>query len=329
MTAKTKTRPSRATYGSKKGREARKKYSQTLVHDDVESRVAQRIAEYAHRRKQGDLNAVYEETEYLLGAAPYLLTHHSAETRDEERAVFKNYLASVEGEVDHADLKQPIQCKGCNQGEMIRVTGGDFVCLVCEDVEPGPSTYTKADFNNAPPAKPPRQQLYKPINHFNDMLMHFQGKELTDVPGDVIDYVSAAVPMHFPMEKVRHAHIKKLLRMKRLNKFYRNIPSIAHKALGIPPPTFTDEQLKTLRDLFAETQCAFNDTCVTRINFLSVNFLLYKFCELLGWRAYLPSVPLLKSPEKLMDHDKAWADICKKTGWQFFPTKPIPRCLAI
>lgn len=320
-------RPPRALYGSKKETESRKRYSDEVGHNDVESRMSLKLAEFAQRRKKGHFCATHEETEYILSAAPFLYEHNICDSRDAQRDVYKAYLSKVEGLYDEVNSKQPIPCYACNKGEMLHLNDGDFVCGECHNIEPGPSTYCKADFENNPPPRPPRQQMYKPINHFNEMLVHFQGKEMTEIPLDVIEYVKTATVVHFPMETITHNHVKKLLRLKKLNKYYRNIPSIVQRALGHTPPCFNDDQTKSLRHLFVETQNVFAETCVTRINFLSINFLLYKFCELMTWHSYLPLIPLLKSPEKLAEHDKAWQEICVKTGWVFIQTNSVPRCL--
>lgn len=319
----------RAIYGSKKDVVNRRCYTDDLLHNDVESRVATRLEEFVKRRKGGEELATDEETEYMLDAGPFLYLHYTCDDeREEQRGVYKQYLAKVERRFDEANAKHEIACSACNKGCVLRLNDGDYVCDTCQNIEAGPSTYTKADFETNPPPRAPRQQLYRPINHFNEMLVYFQGQELSEIPSDVVRYIRTATAKHYPMEHVTHVHVKKLLRLKRLNKYYRNIPTILQQALGVDPPRFTHEQIGVLQNTFVETQAVFQEMNSDRINFLSITYLLYKFCEMMGWVGYLQLIPLLKSPEKLAEHDATWSQICDKTGWYFIKTKVAPKCLS-
>lgn len=323
----TTQRRTRAVYGSKKDAVNRQCYQDDLLHNDVESRVGSRLEEFGKRRKTGDCLAHEQETEYVLDAGPFLFLHYGCVTREDQRAVYQKYLSQVEGVFDEGNAKHVIECLACNKGCILRLNDGDYVCDTCQNIEAGPSTYSKADFETNPPPRAPRQQLYRPINHFNEMLVFFQGQELTYIPADVIEYIRSAAAKHYPMEVMTHVHAKTLLRLNRLSKYYRNIPTILQQALGIVPPLFTDEQIGVLRSTFLETQAVFQDMKSDRINFLSITYLLYKFCEMMCWHKYLALIPLLKSPEKLSEHDATWSEICHKTGWGFLKTKVSPKCL--
>lgn len=317
----------RAVYGSRREVISRERYADDLVHNDVESRVAEKLDSFAKRHKTGDCLSLFEETEYVLSAGRFLFDHYACSDRDEQREVYKKYLAEVEGVFDEANAKHQIGCNACNNGGLLLMNDGDYVCTSCHNIEPGPSTYSKADFETNPPPRPQRQQLYQPINHFNEMLIYFQGLEMTEIPSDVIQYVAKEAVEHYPMERVTHVHVKQLLQVKKLNKYYRNIPTILHQALGINPPIFSVDQIGILRKMFLDTQSAFRLLSSSRINFLSISYLLFKYCELMNWTEYLALIPLLKSPLKLLEHDDAWLSICKSIGWAFVKTRHVPRCL--
>lgn len=322
------TRPIRARYGSKKGSQSRAEFHQDVAHNDVESRVVTRLDEFARRRKAGDKEAESEEIDFIMNALPFLSDHYVKDNSVvESRSIYKEYLSKVE-DVFTPMATTVLKCKSCMEGRLVRRGHeDDMVCEDCGEMEQGYSYFTKPEQATAR-VRANRQQVYRPINHFNDMLIHFQGKELTYVPDSIVDYVREAANIHFPMEKaMTHVHTRKLLRIKKHNKFYRNIPNIMQRAFGIQPPQFTEEQLATLRSMFQDTETAFRETCNDRINFLSVNFLLFKFCELLGWSSYLGLIPLLKSSSKLSDHDAKWFNMCRHLGWRFIRTKVPPRCL--
>ncbi|KAI9549660.1 hypothetical protein GHT06_003846 [Daphnia sinensis] len=326
-TKNVQARPLRARYGSKKGSQSRVDFMKDIAHNDVESRFATRLDEFARRRKAGDKDAEAEEIDFIMNALPFLSDHYKENTVTESRSIYKDYLSKVE------DVFTPVAvveqtCNACCEGRLVpQGNVDDMVCEGCGEIEYGYSYFTKPEQTTAR-ARVNRQQVYRPINHFNDMLIHFQGKELTYVPETVIDYIRNAAMVHFPMERtMTHVHTRKLLRLKKYNKYYRNIPNIMQRAFGIQPPQFTEEQLATLRAMFQDTEVAFRETCNDRINFLSVNFLLFKFCELLGWNSYLSLIPLLKSSSKLYDHDNKWSSMCRHLGWHFVKTRVPPRCL--
>jgi hypothetical protein len=57
-----------------------------------------------------------------------------------------------------------------------------------------------------------------------------------------------------------------------------------------------------------------------RRNFLSYSYVLFKFCQLLGWTQYLQYFSLLKGKEKLRKMDEIWRGICLEMEWDFIPS---------
>ena len=65
----------------------------------------------------------------------------------------------------------------------------------------------------------------------------------------------------------------------------------------------------------------FQNNCpIDRKNFLSYNYVLHKFCQLLELDNLLIHFPLLKSREKLREQDKIWKNICKDLKWEYIPS---------
>lgn len=322
-----KTPRRRAVYGSKRATDVHKQYTDNVDYHDVESRVVMRLEEYSKRLRHGDAGALAEETDYTLRSGPYIIRHANAENREAQRQVYMEYLAEVEDVCDSKDKRHEIVCSGCRDSNLHERANGEWLCGGCGFSEPPPCQYTKANYDKFPVEKRGKQQIYKPLNHFTDMLTHFQGKELTDLPHEIVEYIRQAGEQTFPGENIEFVHVKTLLRKRAWSKYYRNIPSILERAFGKRPPEFTDAQVATLKDLFKTTQAAFETTHSNRINFLSINYLLYKFCELMEWDVYMPFIQLLKSSEKMAEHDQAWKQICQKTGWKYQKTVTVPRCL--
>ena len=73
--------------------------------------------------------------------------------------------------------------------------------------------------------------------------------------------------------------------------------------------------------MFKEIQVPFEKFCPEkRKNFLSYNYVMYKFFELLELDEYLSCFQLLKSRNKLHQQDLIWKNICQSVKWQFIPS---------
>jgi hypothetical protein len=104
------------------------------------------------------------------------------------------------------------------------------------------------------------------------------------------------------------------------NKYYEHIPFIKDK-LGIRPPIMSPELEDKLCNLFMEIQMPYAKHCPDdRVNFLNYYYVLYKMCELLDEKTFLPFFPMLKDPVKRIEQDEIWKKICKELNWEFVPT---------
>ena len=120
--------------------------------------------------------------------------------------------------------------------------------------------------------------------------------------------------------KLVKAYLKKL----NYSKYYEHIPVIINEFCGIEAPKLNSELEEQLKILFDTIQEPFKKHSEIvnpkRKNFLNYNYILYKFCELLQKKNFLPYFPLLKSREKLYEHDLIWKGICEELSWKFIPS---------
>ena len=113
---------------------------------------------------------------------------------------------------------------------------------------------------------------------------------------------------------------KEILKKLGYNKYYEHIPFIKEK-LGIKPPVMSPELEETLCNLFMEIQGPYAKFCPEdRVNFLNYYYTVYKLCELLDQREFLPYFPMLKDREKRIEQDEIWKKICEELNWEFIPT---------
>ena len=210
-------------------------------------------------------------------------------------------------------------CSICNEGELIKsIYDGILICNKCFSID-------KYLIHNDKPAykEPPKEisfYAYRRINHFKEILAQFQAKESTDIPDIVIESIKNQIKKErIVIDKLTSKRTKEILKKLGYNKYYEHITFIKDK-LGIKPPVMSQQLEETLCNLFIDIQIPYAKYCPSdRVNFLNYYYTLYKLCELLGERAYLPHFPMLKDQKKI-EQDQIWKNICQDLDWDFIPT---------
>ena len=242
--------------------------------------------------------------------------------KEKEKNITKEYfnnLPSVSLDINDF-IEEKNVCRICNGGELIPVNNeGIIVCNNC-----GSQFSCLIDTEKPSYKEPPKEvcfYAYKRINHFREILAQFQAKETTQIDDTIIDKIKLQIQKErIPLEKLTNKQTKDILKRLSLNKFYEHIPFIKDK-LGIRPPVMTPELEETLCNLFVEIQQPYAKYCPDgRVNFLNYYYTIYKLCELLEEREFLPFFPMLKDQEKRLEQDEIWKKICKELDWQFIPT---------
>ena len=164
---------------------------------------------------------------------------------------------------------------------------------------------------------------YKRINHFNEWLSQLQAKESTEIPSDVIDEVLKECKKNHVTDrsKVNHKLVRRYLKKLGLQRWYENSMQIACTISNRAPPHIDDKVERQLRNMFWQIQEPFErHKPGNRQNFPSYPYVLYKMLELLGHDHLLQHFSLLKSREKLWEHDVLWKRICNDLNWQWIRT---------
>jgi len=211
-------------------------------------------------------------------------------------------------------------CNSCKKGELIPVQQeGILVCNTC-------FKHFKMLVDSDKPCykEPPKEvcfYAYKRINHFREILAQFQAKETTDIPEDVLVNLNIQIKKErIELDQITNKKTKEFLKKLGYNKYYEHIPFIKDK-LGIKPPIMTPELEEILCNLFMDIQVPYSKYCPQgRVNFLNYYYTVYKLCELLDQKQFLPFFPMLKDREKRIEQDEIWKNICIDLDWQFIPT---------
>ena len=235
--------------------------------------------------------------------------------------MFDKYMSYVDSKyISDKDKEDDIEvCKQCYQQKLFVHAEGLLICQKC-----GVQDYVFIDCDKPSYKEPPKEIAYfayKRINHFNEHISQFQGKESTEIPDEIYEQIKKEIKKEriTDLTSIRPEKIREILKKLDLNKYYEHIPHIINHINGIPPPNITKSQEETLRVMFKEIQIPFMKYCPPeRQNFLSYTYVLHKFCELLELDDLLPCFPLLKSREKLQEQDAIWEKICHDLGWCFY-----------
>ena len=210
-------------------------------------------------------------------------------------------------------------CKKCN-GELIHVENkGIIICNKC-----GEQTSFIVQQEKPSYKEPPKEvcfYAYKRINHFREILAQFQAKETTQIPKEVIKNIKLQIKKErITLLNLKNNKAKDILKKLGYNKYYEHIPFIKDK-LGIRPPIMSPELEDKLCNLFMDIQKPYSKHCPEdRVNFLNYYYVLYKMCELLEKKEFLPFFPMLKDPIKRIEQDEIWKKICHELNWEFIVT---------
>ena len=234
----------------------------------------------------------------------------------------QKYLQNIDN--NHISLSSYVVnnevCPFCGIGELVAIDHeGVQICRECS------KTVTYLVENEKPSYKEPPKEVcfyaYKRINHFREILAQFQAKETTQIPETVLENIKQQIKKErIDISQINNKKAKEILKKLGYNKYYEHIPFIKDK-LGIRPPIMSPELEEMLCNLFMEIQGPYAKFCPDdRVNFLNYYYTVYKLCELLDQREFLPYFPMLKDREKRIEQDEIWKKICQELDWQFIPT---------
>ena len=229
------------------------------------------------------------------------------------KMIDKNYIYINNENIDIFD-----SCPKCAVEMLLNNNTGQLICPKCGIMENIIVDSDKPSFKEPP--KEMTSFCYKRINHLNEFLAQFQAKETTDIPEDVYNEILIEIKKEriINMAQITPDKMRILLKKIKKNDYYEHIPYIINQLNGLPAPVIAPEIEEIIRGMFKAIQIPFEKYCpFKRKNFLSYNYVMYKFFELLELDEYLACFQLLKSRTKLHQQDEIWKNICKDLNWEF------------
>ena len=98
----------------------------------------------------------------------------------------------------------------------------------------------------------------------------------------ITDYFKEVKKERIELKSITNQKAKDILKKLGYNKYYEHIPHIINVITGKSTPYLTRKNEEQLRIMFKDIQTPFQNNCPDgRKNFLSYNYVLHKFCQLL------------------------------------------------
>lgn len=220
------------------------------------------------------------------------------------------------------EINQELTCKNCGVEKLTNPRESYASCPMCGEVTKYQDTQNnKGEYSEEVEVLSPF--AYKRINHFKEWINTLMGREGSGPSQDVIDKLLRELRKDriTRREDVTYERIKYYLKKIKHPKLYEHIPAIIFKICKIPPPPISPETEEKFFEMFQKIQNPFEKCAPSwRKNFLSYPFIIHKFSQLLGETHLLANLQLLRSREKLYQHDKIWKGICKELGYKFIPS---------
>jgi hypothetical protein len=239
--------------------------------------------------------------------------------------LYNNYIQTFNPELKQLNIlkTEKIVCSNCKSDNfMFEYKSSTSVCINC-----GLSVNTVINDDPNPVYTENLEQVivfnYKRNNHFQECLNQLQAKENTTIPPKIIQDLTVEFKKYNIIDHKLFtiALVKSYLKKLKYNKYYEHIPTIINLFCGVKAPKITPELEQQLKIMFDEIQTPFEKysgiVCPERKNFLNYNYVFYKMCQLLNKDEFLNFFPLLKSREKLYEHDLIWRGICNDLRWEF------------
>ena len=288
-----------------------------------------RIDEIEQIRLENEINDIKNlRTSYLLKNAILLFLH----TENRAKNINENFVYGVDNsyykrykynifpeELPYSEnnINEENYCYTCEKFKVFNIDEAISTCLSCG---------ISVSINPEKPSIKPAEIDYKRYTHFCDCLANIQGKESVKVPEEVINTIIREIiheRMENSLEKLKEADIKRYLKKHRKLRYYNHATQILYRITKIPPLQMTPIMEEKMKMRFLQIQEPFEIfKGKNRSNFFSYSYIIYKFCQILGYNEFLPKLKLYKDRLKLYEHDKIWKKICEhlggeSAGWKF------------
>lgn len=206
------------------------------------------------------------------------------------------------------------RCRRCSCDKFV-VRSENRICRFC-----GESAYYEAQTSIflAASTRNFNENASKRVSHFKNWIARLQGKEHCNISRENLIAIADRVVI-YPDNLSEYDQIKLAMKELGLQKYYNHAYYVMREVFGYSLVEFRKINEARLLALFMRIQEPFSRIQKHRTNMLSYQFLIRKFCELLGYKLAV-YIPLLKSRTNLQRQDMIWKQICHELGLPYYPS---------
>jgi hypothetical protein len=222
--------------------------------------------------------------------------------------IFPNYAPG------HARAVSDSRCKRCSSDSFV-VRAENRICSFC-----GESSYYEPELAIAMASNPMFRNFNdnsaKRVTHFKNWISRLQGKERCSITKYQIEMIRNLIS-GYPDSMSEYEMIKMAMKDLKLQQYYNHVYHVMNQIFGYSLVRFSKINEARLLAMFLRIQDPFSRIQQGRTNMLSYQFLIRKFCELLGYKV-AEYIPLLKSRSILQRQDCIWKQICDQLGLPYY-----------
>lgn len=228
------------------------------------------------------------------------------------------------------EQKNKIQCKNCLSKKMFQ-DESSYICMDCncqEDYLVNASSYKDSDRINIS-----QKYTYDRKVHFRDCINQYQGKQNCTIDQKVYDDLEGIFERHNMLKgdrtvpkTIRYANITKenilsFLKVLGYAKHYENVILIHYNLTGKKPDDIShlEDKLMNDFDILVETYDKQFKNQVERINFISIQYVLYQLLLKHKHPCKKEDFVILKTIDRKAFHDNVMKKLCDSLGWNFVP----------
>lgn len=238
--------------------------------------------------------------------------------------LYKQYCKIAEQYIDINDeacQNNVMQCKNCNSS-LINTDDGIYVCEECG---------VKDNFFDDSPSFKDVNRVnmfvrykYKKKSHFQECIDKYQNKQKVNIPDKVyIDIKELMKRKGINTETVTIDHITTFIKELGYKKYkdaskyiYYVITNKEHPNIAAYEEIILDMFNRVIEEYESMKQTG---EIQNRSNFLNVNYILYQLLRIAGYNCSQHEFPMIRTPQKIKEHDEMFEKICNKLGWIPYP----------
>lgn len=228
--------------------------------------------------------------------------------------IAKNYI-----EIDPIVSKtNDLWCSNCSL-DLQQADDQLFVCNKCGYSVRNLTTITNYQDNSR--INSTQRYVYERKANFINSMKEFQGTQNTTIQDRVkLDLQDQINAHNISKDKLTKDHLYEFLKLTNHTENYKDVNLLYTEFTNNPSPNieYLEVELISMFDQVDEVYQRLKSP--DRLNFLNGQFVLFKFLQKLRYPCKEEDFYILKTRDKILEHDEIWKKICEELQWSFIPT---------